>query len=166
MTPPPTFFFFLNLLLFLSNLIVLHWKQIPHSCVTYLPGRNGLSSVKLMEARWRAGRRGEEPLREREGQMRRGMEGGREKKRGGESTGPALGSHWRVRLRYPSPPHWHACTCKGPGGRACTLSCSMRTHHPCGHAPSCTDVQRKAHSDAGPETEEDGEGEGEGEGSA
>lgn len=46
--------------LLLSNLFVLLWKWTPRGYAAYLPGRNGLSSIKLMEARWRAGHRGEE----------------------------------------------------------------------------------------------------------
>lgn len=143
----PSFF------LLLSNLFALLWKWTPRGCAAYLPGRNGLSSIKLMEARWRAGHRGEElgqPPRRRQ-RVEEKREGGKRVERVREgSTGSISASHWRVRLRYPPPLQWHTLACSWPGGHMLATSYSMCTDHYCGHS---TDGERKAHSDGRPERE-------------
>lgn len=94
----------------------------------YLPGKSVLSSVRLMEARWRAGHREDlsHPLWD-----RRDPQTGR---RGGSTEESAQGILVCT----------HTLGGGGAVGRALAPSCCMCTHHPCGHAPSSTDVQRKA----------------------
>lgn len=106
-----------------------------------------MSSVKLMEARWRAGHRGEELVQPPTGRQR-------------EETDREREEHWKSPAKVfssSSSSMTHTCThlARWTHTHTHTPSYSKSTH--CGDALSPTDVERRAYSDSRPARERERE---------